>query len=293
MTILPENTLGPQRPAWRAFGLAVALAFAPLLPFTGSSPAYGQDYGQSNGQPASPAQSSSKAKKAKKAKKPTKVNEIAARKKACRTYKNRLIGYYGKVFRVSGCKRHPVENTAITSQIRRYGAVRTVDADIVKLIPLAKQRVKRRLTCRESEGRVFLTLSGQIFQVAGCRRYTFPDWETFLEYRKKGRVKGRSFVEVEDHLAQTLPEARVYPSVLDADSAAFLRDNEEYDIIPAKRACRGLEGRYMTYYSQVYKIERCKRRPVTIEAAKLARLKLKELTSSQWLSIPEGKPLKK
>lgn len=213
-------------------------------------------------------------------------------KKVCRKYAGKLIGYYGKVYKVKNCQRVPVENDTISGNIRRYGAVKSVEGDVVKLIPLAKKRVKKRLTCKEAEGRVFLTLSGQIFQVAGCRRYTFPDWETFLEYRKKGRVSKRSFVEVEDHLARTLPEARVYPSVLDADSAAFLRDNENYDIIPAKRACKGLEGRFVTYYSQIYKIERCKRRPVSISSAKLARLKLRELSSSEWLSIPEGKPLK-
>lgn len=215
-----------------------------------------------------------------------------AQKKVCRKYAGKLIGYYGKVYRVKNCQRVPVEKDTISGSIRRFGAVKSVEGDIIKLIPLAKQRVKKRLTCREAEGRVFLTLSGQIFQVAGCRRYTFPDWETFLEYRRKGRVVKRSFVEVEDRLARTLPEARVYPSVLDADSAAFLRDNENYDIIPAKRACKGLEGRFVTYYSQIYKIERCKRRPVSISSVKLARLKLKELSSSEWLSIPEGKPLK-
>lgn len=311
MTILPENALCPQLIAQAKLGagsIALSLATASLAAALLAAPgvALGQAYGDYPPTSSTEAADSPKAKPSTKPptkatttapKKPSKkkpgVKEIASRKKACRTYANKLIGYYGKVYRVAGCKRYLVDHSEIAGQIRRYGAVRGVDSDIVKLIPPAKMQQQQRLSCKEAEGRVFLTLSGQIFQVAGCRRYTFPDWETFLEYRKKGRVKKRSFVEVEDHLAQTLPEARVYPSVLDSDSAAFLRDNETYDIIPAKRACRGLEGRYVTYYSQVYKIEKCKRRPLVIEPTKLGRFNLKELTSSQWLSIPEGKPLKK
>lgn len=229
-------------------------------------------------------------------KKASKVALMAARKKACRSYNGRLIGYYGKIYHVRGCKRYAVAKGDISKMIRRHGGVRTVESDVVKVIPLHVPKPKTRLTCREAEGRVFLTLSGQLFQVAGCRRYVFPDWETFLEYRRKGRLgkKARgAFVEVEDHLAQTLPEARVYPSVLDTDNDSFLRDNDAYDIIPAKRACKGIEGRYVTYYSQVYKIERCKKRPVLITTDRIGSLKVRELTSSQWLSIPEGKPLNK
>lgn len=239
------------------------------------------------GKPSTPAKPKAQSKKQ------SKVATMAARKKACRSYNNKLVGYYGNVYHIKNCKRTPVAKGDVTAKIRRYGSVRTIEADVVKLIPLAKVKVKTRLSCKEAEGRVFLTLSGKVFQVAGCRRYTFPDWETFLEYRRKGRVSNRAFVEVEDHLAQTLPEARVYSSVLDTDSNSFLRDNEEYDIIPAKRACKGLEGRYVTYYSQIYKIERCKRRPVLIASDRIAKLDVKELSSSQWLSIPEGKPLKR
>lgn len=272
MTILPEISVA------RAALLAVrlTLGLAPSLAIAVATGAVAQS--------AAPAKAA--------AKKPAKIKSLAEKKQACRKYNGRLIGYYGKVYRVQGCQRHPVAPSAIAAGIRRYGRVLSVESDVIKLIPAVKAVVKQRLSCREAEGRVFLTLAGQIFQVAGCRRYTFPDWETYLEYRKKGRVNKRAFVEVEDHLAQTLPEARVYPSVLDADSAAFLRDNEDYDVIPAKRACKGLEGRFVTYYSQIYKIERCKRRPVAISALKLSRLNLKELSSSQWLSIPEGKPLK-
>lgn len=275
MTMIPEKLSG--RFSALRFSLGLALGLSALAALS-SSPAFSQKTA------AKPVP--------KPVSKPSKVSSLAAKKKACRKYAGKLIGYYGKVYRVVNCRRQPVAPKAIAANVRRYGTVRPVEGDVIKLIPAVPQRVKTRLTCREAEGRVFLTLTGQIFQVAGCRRYTFPDWETFLEYRKKGRVSKRAFVEVEGRLARTLPEARVYPSVLDADSAAFLRDNENYDIIPAKRACKGLEGRFVSYYSQVYKIERCKRRPVTTTAAKLSRLRLKELSSSQWLSIPEGKALK-
>lgn len=275
MTMIPEKLSGRFSALGFSFGLVLGLSALAAL---SSSPAFSQKTA------AKPVP--------KPVSKPSKVSSLAAKKKACRKYAGKLIGYYGKVYRVVNCRRQPVAPKAIAANVRRYGTVRPVEGDVIKLIPAVPQRVKTRLTCREAEGRVFLTLTGQIFQVAGCRRYTFPDWETFLEYRKKGRVSKRAFVEVEGRLARTLPEARVYPSVLDADSAAFLRDNENYDIIPAKRACKGLEGRFVSYYSQVYKIERCKRRPVTTTAAKLSRLRLKELSSSQWLSIPEGKALK-
>ena len=62
-------------------------------------------------------------------------------------------------------------------------------------------------------------------------------------------------------------------------------------------ACHGVDGRVVSYYSRLYRIERCRKREITDTEEFLRRLgnierkEILELRSEQWLSLPDGAPI--
>ena len=68
----------------------------------------------------------------------------------------------------------------------------------------------------------------------------------------------------------------------------------DVDVIPIDEACQGLEGKYVSYYSKVYRMKNCHRHPVPDNIIRRGKLNIsRELTSEQWLSLPSASPLAK
>lgn len=215
-------------------------------------------------------------------------------KKLCIKYENKLIGYYEKIFLVKNCKREYVSKIdQVNLFIKRYGAVYNVDSSIIRALPLKPPLEKKEPSCKSLNGKILLTFSGRLFEVKNCEKIEFPDWETYLAYKKAGKIMSRKIHEMEDDEIAAIKGSSAYPSILNREYKEFLLENEDYDIIPASRACKNLEGKFTTYYSKFYKIEKCKKREVDLDyiKSKVKFSKLVELTSSQWLSIPKGKPI--
>ncbi|MEI6398419.1 MAG: hypothetical protein WCO71_06595 [Pseudomonadota bacterium] len=66
------------------------------------------------------------------------------------------------------------------------------------------------------------------------------------------------------------------------------------DIIPIDEACKGVDGKIVTFYSRMYKIEKCRKREIDAESFTMhggaGSSKLTELKPEQWISMPDGKP---
>ena len=83
---------------------------------------------------------------------------------------------------------------------------------------------------------------------------------------------------------QLIKDGTPFDSVLDKGSSKV--DYAKVDTIPLDEACSGLEGRYVSYYSRVYKIYKCHKRPVDpVQFSRKVMKKPTELSSEQWLSL--------
>ena len=85
-------------------------------------------------------------------------------------------------------------------------------------------------------------------------------------------------------------QGRDISSIIDKDFAKLLDGSAGVDIIPVDEACKGVDGKIVTFYSRMYKIEKCRKREIDAESftmhRKLGDVKLIELKPEQWISMP-------
>ena len=176
----------------------------------------------------------------------------------------------------------------------RKEKVYSVSGEVVNAIPRATAldvvRAKQR-GCKALEGKYITLDNDEIFLVEKCKKRLFPDWASFDDHRYKKDIRQVSITEVTWEELQALKTGKAFSSVL--EQGDLLIDYSKVDTIPLDEACSGLEGRYVSYYSRVYKVYKCHKRPVDpVQFSRKVRKSPKELSSEQWLSLPLGLPLK-
>lgn len=230
------------------------------------------------------------------------VVSAAERQKACAKHEGKYISYYSEIFRVEKCKRRVIQDPETLSRLMRGAiTVTEVESDIIAAIPagqaVADQGAAKRRGCKQLEGR-FVTFSYvDVYLVQKCKKRLFPDWETFVAFQKKrGNNSGIGsevipLSDAEFDLLQIGPEM---PSAVDVEFIRQYDRSKVVDLIPIDEACRGVEGKIVSFYSKLYKIEKCRKREMDPEVATLKNPSLnpKELRPEQWNSLPDGKPMK-
>lgn len=223
-------------------------------------------------------------------------------KRICNKYQGQLIAFYGEVFKVEDCERRPIMSNKTVYELQRSGKkIVDVDGDTVAALPEGEpldlaMTIASARGCRQLEGRYVTFSSVDVYYVEKCKKRIFPDWETYVKHRekrgdKKGEVLSLSWVEFAE-----LDSGEPIGSVIDDIFAKLLTGDAGVDIIPADEACEGVDGRVVSYYSRLYRVERCRKREIVepevyLKKAGPAKLKIKELTSQQWLSLPDGQPI--
>lgn len=218
----------------------------------------------------------------------------AERSKECAKYKRTYIGYYGKVYWVEGCKRYLLDRDQVKKIMKSGVRVHEVKPDtIVKIASGGHYKgVRKNRDCKKLNNRYVLSVGGDMYLVKGCKKYRFPDWDTYIEHSKKR--KDSHVYEMSEKEFYSLKTGRVFPSILDKELNAQSAIEEEVDVIPLSEACAGIDGKYMSYYSKVYRIENCRKREIKDPSKYLNKLRrVKELSSEQWISLPNGEALTK
>lgn len=218
----------------------------------------------------------------------------------CRKYDGQLIAYYGDVFLVKGCERRPlINNKTVFEFLRKGRQIADVDGDVIVAIPEGEpldQATGSGRTCRELEGDYVSYSSGDVYFVEKCKLRVFPDWTTYIEHRQKrgnkqGIIQALSWVEFDN-----FEVGQPIDSVVDDMFAKLLTGSAGVEIIPVDEACAGVNNQVVSYYSRLYRIERCRKREILapelfMKKAGRHLAKLKELSSEQWLSLPDGEPM--
>lgn len=210
----------------------------------------------------------------------------------CKKFKDQLIAYYGEVYRVVNCKRFVVKSHELAKLTRKGTRVEEVKGEVVNAIPLASSKdiVKAKSRdCKEFEGSYITLDNDEVFLVEKCKKRKFPDWASFNSYRYKMGIKSVKLIEVSWEELNSIKEGRPFTSILDEENA--LSKDDSVDTIPIDEACKGIEGKFVSYYSRVYKIYKCHKRPVDpVMFTRKVKKAPKELSSEQWLSLPVGEP---
>ena len=209
----------------------------------------------------------------------------------CRKYEGAYISYYEHVFLVKGCQRHPINSTQKIYALTRRGVVfQTVEAAVIRAIPLAglsEQKLSSPKLCHSLQGRYITHSFVDIYYVDSCQKRLFPNWEAYQQHKRDRGEQRADITAVSWQEFKAIKTGKNMPFVR-RDSKSSSADD---DVIPIDVACKGVEGKYVSYYSKVYHIKNCHRHPVPADLSRRGKLDIsRELTTEQWLSLPVAPP---
>lgn len=229
-------------------------------------------------------------------------NYSAAEKKAtCKEYNNKYLSYYDKVYLVENCKLREVQSHDVILELNLVKRkIHVVENSVIAQLdlgaPILESTGKQAQIrpCKLLEKKYVTFAYTDVYYVEGCSKRPFPDWASFIEHRKKlGRIK-EGVVALTWAEFNSLNVGTTMDSIVEVEFAKLLSGDAQVDVLPIDEACSGINKRDVAYLDKIYRIESCRKREY--DAAKYLRSKngnvnLKELTSEQWLSIPDGKPM--
>jgi len=232
-----------------------------------------------------------------------KVFSEAERRKTCAKFNGKYISVYGEVYKVDKCERHPVTDPDLLFRLQRAGIrFLPVEATEVAAIEIGQPisgngKVSKR-NCKVLDRHYVTQSYMDIYYVENCSKRLIPDYETFVDLkRQKGHNAATEVLALTAEEFEELKDGKEYSSVVDRKENSERPAKKGVDIIPVDEACKGVEGKVVSYYSRLYKIEKCRKRELDaeVQSRQFYRnpLKLKELTAEQWISLPDGKPMSK
>jgi hypothetical protein len=220
----------------------------------------------------------------------------------CKKWEGKLISYYEEIYKVEKCKRRLITNSDLLRDLTRKQKVHQVKNETIAMLDEGRpiedpesrfDKLNPKALCKQLEGKYATVGGDDIYLIEKCKRRLFPDWETFSEHRKKSRQQ--VIQELSQKEMESIAEGREVPSIMPEAFKKLLSSGRETDVIPLDEACKGVNNKYVSYYSKIYKIENCRKREVNpeyfLKNQSLTKRSLPELSSEQWLSLLDGKPL--
>ncbi len=224
------------------------------------------------------------------------------KKKQCDLFEGKIISFYDNVFKVEHCKRRPILLSRTVSDYLQKG-IKVHNVESITLAALPEGQPVDVIpaddpgrNCKQLDGKYVTYSYVDVYFIESCKRRLFKDWDSYLRHRKKKNDELGEILALTWQEFNNLHQGQDMPSFIDEEFRKLLQKAADADVIPIDEACRGVEGHYASYYSKIYKIEKCRKREIddrTLFARKTAdkSFVIVELTSEQWLSLPDGKPI--
>jgi hypothetical protein len=222
----------------------------------------------------------------------------------CFRYEGKIVAYYSDVFKIENCKRrHIVDSKTVYDLVSKGQKVIDVEREVMVALPegepfdVPRIVVNPQELCRRLSNQYITYSYVDVYFVEGCKRRLFPDWTTYTTHRSKRGGDPKGVIEslpIEEFAA--IPEGDPIPSVVDEMFSKLLSGEAGIDVIPIDEACKGLERQTVSFYSRLYKIEKCRKREMIgmdsiFKVGEHEQGKIQELTAEKWLSLPDGEPL--
>jgi hypothetical protein len=229
---------------------------------------------------------------------PAKQFTTAETQKVCAKYRGALLSVYGEIYKLQNCTRHQIHDQEEIFKFAKEG-IKTIEVDSkeVAALPIGDnwEVVNAKNRPCSFFNKKYITFSyTDIYFVENCVRKLIPDYETLLEHRKSQGIKSSEVLALNAREFYQIRQGRDVNSVIDREFSKLLEGSAGVDIVPIDEACKGVEGKIVTFYSRMYKIEKCRKREINAEKftmhRKLNDSKLIELRPEQWVSMPDGKP---
>ena len=222
----------------------------------------------------------------------------AEAQKACAKFQGKLLSVYGEIYKIQNCVRHKINEQEDIFKFNKQGIpVVEVNATDVAAIPVGdswENANSKERPC-SSFNKKYVTFSyTDIYYVENCVRKLIPDYETLITHRKERGQNNGEVLALSAKEFWSMKQGRDITSIMDKEFAKLLEGSAGVDIIPIDEACKGVDGKIVTFYSRMYKIEKCRKREIDAESFtmrnKAGNSKLTELRPEQWISMPDGKP---
>ncbi|RYZ74172.1 MAG: hypothetical protein EOP09_00815 [Proteobacteria bacterium] len=219
-------------------------------------------------------------------------------KKTCAKYEGKYILYYERIFKVEKCKRREYLVEEGMEPKLRGSKVLTVESETVAQLaqgePLNGPAKRKTLTCSQLNGQYLLSRGEDIYFVEKCKKRLFPDFDTYTDHSKQRGKRNQDVLEMDESELGKIAEGEPIVSSLDAEYKKLLDADKGIDVLDIREACKGLNGKFVAYYSKIYRIEKCRKQPVDPQlfGKRYPRYEPTELNSDQWISIPTGTDFK-
>jgi len=229
---------------------------------------------------------------------PPKQFTASETQKVCAKYRGSLLSVFGEIYKLQNCTRHQIHDQEELFKFAKQG-VKTIEVDSkdVAALPIGDswEIVNSKIRPCSFFNKKYITFSyTDIYYVENCVRKLIPDYETLLDHRKRQGTKSSEVLALNAREFYQIRQGRDVASVIDREFSKLLEGSAGVDIVPIDEACKGVEGKIVTFYSRMYKIEKCRKREIDAEQftmhRKISDTKLIELRPEQWVSMPDGKP---
>jgi hypothetical protein len=258
-----------------------------------------------------------------------KFEGIKTKQEACRVLEGKVVTYYDSAALVSGCIQRPIEDPDLLNELvfKRKRPVAEVPAHVYRLIPFGEPYAGQESAaknpssvCRDLNGKYVTTTGTDYYFIEACKKRPFS-----------------SYVELQAHNKGNLPVLIVSPDQIDrlatgkslegnydrevnalykivGDSSLTtlgtkgtkpVGSTEDLEALPNKSAkkqegknlCKELNNTVVSFYSQLFYISNCQKRPIrelpiAIQQKFSERgTSVQDVSSNQLDSIPTGKEL--
>jgi len=253
-----------------------------------------------------------------------KFDSVKTKKKACSLLEGRVVSYYDSSTYVRNCIQHPIEDPNLLNEMvyKKRIPVLEVPAHVYRLIPFGDAWSKESSglsgskVCRELNGQYVTSTGSDYFFIQGCKKRPFASYSELQAHNNKNlpvrlvspdelerldegkKIEGSYDREVEA-LYRIVGDSSLRPKVDGRNK--FIGSTEELEALQEipqadkESLCRKFNKKIISFYSQLYYIVDCKKRPlaslpVTFQK-KLSEsgTQITDFNSEQVAAIPLGK----
>ena len=255
-----------------------------------------------------------------------KFDSVKTKKEACRRLEGRVLTYYDTSTFVKNCVQHPIEDPNLLNEMvyKKRIPVVEVPAHVYRLIPFGNawsgdsSGLSGSKVCRDLNGQYVTSTGSDYFFIQNCKKRPFASYSELqahnsknspvrlvspeeLERLDEGQKLDGSYNREVEALYRIVGDSSLRPKVNGRNK--FIGSAEELEAIPnqtradKKSLCRKFNKKIISFYSQLYYIIDCKKRPlntlpVTVQK-KLSEsgTQITDLNSDQVDAIPLGKEI--
>lgn len=249
---------------------------------------------------------------------------------ACRELEGKVVSYYDQVSLVKNCQQHLFENQDHLNSFlaQKGGKFIEVPARIYRMIPFGSvyepsaSSTKQKRTaafCQNHEGKYYTTTGHAFYIIDDCKKRLFKDYPTMQEHN----TGNKPVSSVAPEILENFPAGKSINVKSDWDKIAYgmdgeirwsragrtggkpIQDTEEHleqigedakRVPKQSTVCQKYDKRIISFYSKIYYVDKCKRRPVADFSLELQQFLeqskgVRNIASDEYKVLPEGKSL--